>query len=415
MVHPTPNIEVIFVEINLRKRKWLLICSYNPEKKMIQTYLNCLGDKLNELSLKCEHIILMGDLNSEMCEEAMNTFCNTYNLKCLVKEPTCFKSIEKPSCIDLILTNKALCFQHTSVIETGLSDFHMLTVTVFKYSFHKKEPKLFSYRKYKYFNNDNFRNDLLQEIHQVGLSNIGCEQFESLFICNLNKHAPLKRRYVRANNSPFMNKELYKAIMVRSRLRNKPLKLKTIESREAYKRQRNYCVSLIRKTIESREAYKRQRNYCVSLIRKTKKSCYENLSPNLITDNRKFWKQVKPFFSDKTPINNNIILLEDDEIGTNPSACAEILNNFFVNSIKNLDIDRGLHTVNITVITDDPVENAIEKFKRHPRITRINEEEFTQDKFSFQDVTKSGISLVIKNIDSSKSYQKENIPPKLLK
>ena len=32
MIHPTPNIEVIFVEINLRKRKWLLICSYNPEK-----------------------------------------------------------------------------------------------------------------------------------------------------------------------------------------------------------------------------------------------------------------------------------------------------------------------------------------------------------------------------------------------
>ena len=361
---------------------------------MIQNYLNCIGDKLNELSLKYEHIILMGELNSEMCEEAMNTFCNTYNLKCLVKEPTCFKSIEKPSCIDLILTNKALCFQHTSVIETGLSDFHMLTVTVFKSSFHKKEPKLFSYRNYKYFNNDNFRNDLLQEIHQVGLYNIGCEQFESLFICNLNKHAPLKRRYVRTNNSPFMHKELYKAIMVRSRLRNKSLKLKTIESREAYKRQRNYCVSL---------------------IRKTKKSIYENLSPNLITDNRKFWKQAKPYFSDKTPINNNITLLEDDEIVTDPSACAEILNNLFVNSIKNLDIDRGLHTVNITVITDDPVENAIEKFKRHPSITRINEEGFTQDKFSFQDVTKSDISLVIKNIDSSKSYQKENIPPKLLK
>ena len=235
---------------------------------------------------------------------------------------------------------------------------------------------------------------MLQEIYQVGLYNIGCEQFESLFICNLNKHAPLKRRYVRANNSPFMNKELYKAIMVRSRLRNKSLKLKTIESKEAYKRQRNYCVSL---------------------IRKTKKSFYENLSLNLITDNRKFWKQVKPFFSDKTPINNNITLLEDDEIVTDPSACAEILNNFFVNSIKNLDIERGLHTVNITVITDDPVENAIEEFKRHPNITRINEEGFTQDKFSFQDVTKSDISLVIKNIDSSKSYQKENIPPKLLK
>ena len=151
------------------------------------------------------------------------------------------------------------------------------------------------------------------------MHHIGYDQFESLFTCILNKHTPLKRRYVRASNSPFMNEPLYKAIMVRTRLRNKSLKLKTIESREAYKRQRNYCVCL---------------------IRKTKNSFYENLSHNLITDNRKVWKQVKPFFSDKTLINNNITLLEDNEIATDPSACAEILNSFFVNSIKNLDIGR---------------------------------------------------------------------------
>ena len=57
----------------------------------------------------------------------------------------------------------------------------------------------------------------------------------------LNKHAPLKTKYIRANNSPFMNKMLATAIMVRSRLRNNFLKLKTEESREAYKKQRNYC------------------------------------------------------------------------------------------------------------------------------------------------------------------------------
>ena len=107
--------------------------------------------------------------------------------------------------------------------------------------------------------------------------------------------------------------------------------------------------------------------------------------------------------------------MEDNEIVTDPSACAEILNSVFVNSIKNIDIDRGLHTVNITGLTDDPLVNAIEVFKRHANIIGINQERFTQDKFSFQDVTESDISLVIKNIHSSKSYQKENIPPKFLK
>ena len=36
----------------------------------------------------------------------------------------------------------------------------------------------------------------------------------------LNIHAPIKLKYVRANNGPFMTKELRKAIMLRSRLKN---------------------------------------------------------------------------------------------------------------------------------------------------------------------------------------------------
>ena len=39
-----------------------------------------------------------------------------------------------------------MSFQNTSVIETGLSDLHKLTVTVMKMSFSKQEPKIFYYR-----------------------------------------------------------------------------------------------------------------------------------------------------------------------------------------------------------------------------------------------------------------------------
>ena len=92
-----------------------------------------------------------------------------------------------------------------------------------KSTFQKKQPKVLNYRNYKFFNNNNFRNDFLQAIQYEGNLNIGCEQLEQLFMITLNKHAPQKTRFVRANNSPFMSKELYKAIMVRSRLRNKNL------------------------------------------------------------------------------------------------------------------------------------------------------------------------------------------------
>ena len=241
-----PKIEAIVLEINLKKRKWLPLGIYNPHKDMTTTFLSSICKKLNELSLKYENIIILGDFNSEICEETMQIFCTTYNFKCLVKEATCFKCINSPSCIDLmILTNKSLCFQKTTVVETGLSDFHRLTLTVMKSTFQKQVPKILSYRNYKSFNNTLFQNNLMYEISKIGLNNINCEQFENIFMLTLNKHAPSKIRYARANNSPFMNNDIYKSIMVRSRIKNKYLKLKTEESKNAYKKQRNHCVSII--------------------------------------------------------------------------------------------------------------------------------------------------------------------------
>ena len=118
------KIEAIVIEINLKKCKWLLIGTYNPHKNMIDDHLNSLGNCLNELCKTYENILLLGDFNSEMREDAMQEFCNVYNLKTLVNEPTCFKNVDNPSCIDLVLTNKSRSFLKSSVVETGLSDFH---------------------------------------------------------------------------------------------------------------------------------------------------------------------------------------------------------------------------------------------------------------------------------------------------
>ena len=58
--------------------------------------------------------------------------------------------------------------------------------------------------------------------------------FHSEFLYLLGKHAPVNKRYIRANQKNFMDKELNEAIMIRSKLRNKLLKLKTEENRLAY-------------------------------------------------------------------------------------------------------------------------------------------------------------------------------------
>ena len=86
--------------------------------------------------------------------------CGSYGLHSLIKQPTCYKNPENPSCIDLILKNKAKSFQSTCVIETWLSNFHRMTISVLKMHFRKLPPKVISYRDIKKFGNERFMNSL---------------------------------------------------------------------------------------------------------------------------------------------------------------------------------------------------------------------------------------------------------------
>ena len=53
---------------------------------------------------------------------------------------------------------------------------------------------------------------------------------------------------VRGNHSPFLNKNLSKAIMLRTKLRNTFLKNRTEENKFRYTKQRNLCITLLRKS-----------------------------------------------------------------------------------------------------------------------------------------------------------------------
>ena len=145
------NIECIITDITISKRKWLLVGIYNPKKSLISNHLSVLGKNLDRYLSLYENVIIFGDFNSEMVEEPMSDFCGIYNLKSLIKVPTCFKSEKNPSCMDLILTNRPHSFQNSTVLETGLSDFHMLTAVIMKTSFRKKNAQVIRYRNYKHY------------------------------------------------------------------------------------------------------------------------------------------------------------------------------------------------------------------------------------------------------------------------
>ena len=75
-----------------------------------------------------------------------------------------------------------------------------------------------------------------------------------------------------------MTKTLRKATMHRSKLKN---------------------IYIKNRTGDIWESYKEQRNFCVNLLRKTKNDYFQNLNIQDLSDNKKFWKTIKPYFSNK--------------------------------------------------------------------------------------------------------------------
>lgn len=73
------------------------------------------------------------------------------------------------------------------------------------------------------------------------------------------------------------------------------------------------------------------------LIRKREKQFYGGLDIKDVTDNKKFWKTIKPLFSDKTKLSNNHIT-RDKKVVTDNSEIAKTLNSYFINVVKSLEI-----------------------------------------------------------------------------
>ena len=387
--------EAFFVEIRIRNSIWLLCCSYNPGKLQIASHIQEISNGIDAYCKKYENILIMGDFNVDVKEVSLHLFCNQYKLKSLNKDPTCYKNIDNPSCIDLFLTNSAKSFESTCTIETGLSDFHKLVVTVLNEKHERMPPKIIQYRNYRKFDYAIFNNNLRKQTKNLNFSELDFATIRKIFMEILDKFAPLKKKYIRASHSKFVTKEHSKAIVLRSKLRNQFLKTKTQESKLKYNKQRNLCVSI---------------------TRKAKRSYYENLDLKEITDSKKFWATVKPLFSNKIKSTEYITLEENGKVISNDKELARIFNEFFVNIVPNLGINTNHSFLINTDNENDPIEKAIAKYKNHPSIISIKKfMENSDSSFSFQHVPKDKITKTIEMLDPKKVVQSNDIPTKLIK
>ena len=136
-----------------------------------------------------------------------------------------------------------------------------------------------------------------------------------------------------------MTKSLRKATMLRSRLKNN------------FNKERSY---------EIQDNYKKQRNFCVKSLLQTKGEYFSNINVKSISDNKKYMKTVKPFFSNKSLKTNNMMLVVREE-----EIIANIMNNYFTSitsypKLKPIKIDSKANLGSI-----------INTFQNHESIQRI--------------------------------------------
>ena len=138
--------------------------------------------------------------------------------------------------------------------------------------------------------------------------------FTRIFQNVLNKHAPLKYKKVRGNHAPFMTKDLSKAIMNKSKTRNKYHKW---PSRE------NFL------------AMKRAKNFCNNQIKTNKRVYFQRVTKKGFVSNKAFWNTIKPFLTNKGFLtNDNISLTENGETLTDKKKITNAFNSHYINIVE---------------------------------------------------------------------------------
>ena len=206
-----------------------------------------------------------------------------------------------------MLTNKPRSFYNTGAVTTGLSDCQKLILSCLRAHFKRLPPKKIIYRDYKMLDDAKRLHDLDQEIIKGSFNQHkeSFAEFSSVFRDVVDRHAPLKQKMVRGNNTPFMIK-LNKAIMNRSKIKNRYSKWPSGEN----------ILKL-----------KKDKRLCKNLTKKAKKQYFKSVSSKDMASNKQFLDVVKPFSPNQNLHADEHILIKDkDKIVDNAVKLVELFN-----------------------------------------------------------------------------------------
>ena len=209
--------------------------------------------------------------------------------------------------------------------------------------------------------------------------------FTETFRRALDKHGSLKTKGVGGSRSPFTTKELSKAVMNKSKTRNKYIKLPSRENFLAMKRTKNYCNSLTRTT----------------------KNFFQGVTKSGFANNKKFWNAVKLFLTNKGFLTNgNISIKVNDDLVTDKTKLANLFNLHYISIVENTSGAPPVIQGNPKNPNEDntTVKNIIKQYENHNSIINIkNHIDSPVIRFDIPTAKIEDINKIIKTINPKKA------------
>ena len=358
---------------------------------------------LNKALNKYDNLLLVGDLNINTLRPTSDSFNHlsdlndTFSLTNLVTDSYIS---HKGTLIDLMLTDKPKSFYKSHSFVAGLSDCHKPIVSILRTSLQKLPPKFVIYRNQKNFHESNFLRDLDSRLIQGELYK-KCDdsytKMSEIFSEVLNYHGLFKQKSVRGNHAPFMARELSKAIMANSKVKNSYVKW---PSRENF------------------VAYEKAKNKCNSLTRKAKRKLFKEATKIGVMSNRTFWNAVKPLLTNKGCMTNDCISTEKDgDIVRDEEVLVELFNENYINiaEISSGSKQSSFRNCEDSAQDDATVDKIISKYSAHPSVQKIKMEFSLDKEFELGYASAKDINQIIKFQNINKVKGPDGISARFVK
>ena len=379
------GLELLTVELQFSHMKNVIcIVWYRPPNSGVQVFekFRNVLQKLDDMN--CDYVIL-GDINCNMQPETRSWQTNklleivdSFNLSQIIDTPTRVTK-DTASILDLIITNRHEKIDKSGVLPISMSDHYLVYCTWGK----KRNTKQNSCHKYKllrdfkHFDVNAYIADVKQinwdDIQQCKDMNNAYDTFIERLMVITEKHAPLKKRRIRKQESPWMTSEILDFIRERNFQKKKAIKYKKDDDWTEYKCLRNQVTKKIRKA---------KADFIVKSVEVSK------------GNSKQIWKSLKTLMPSKKDNENNIVIEDHNGILQNREEIANRFNNFFV--------DIGVS------IQEQRCENY--NYDDHEQFVHI-----TPATFRLQSVSDQNVREVLMTIPDKKACGNDNLSVTLLK